>query len=59
MSYFAELLPSIAKLSVKIYNTTLSSKFEFKSEDGDFYMNVSNPDLHIKIKGLGIKLVPK
>lgn len=59
MSYFAELLHSIATLQVKIFDATATSAFEFKSEDGDFYMNVTNPDITILIKGLGIKLIAK
>ena len=59
MSYLAELLPSIGKLHVKIYEATESSRFEFKSENGDFLLRVYNPDLQIKMTGLGIKLLPK
>lgn len=58
MAYFVELLPSIASMHLRVPNTSQSSSFEFKSEDGTFYFRAKRPDLAFEVANEGIKLVP-
>ena len=49
ISYFAELLTSIATLNVLVYGAPSDAKFQFKSEDGSLFLEVLRDGFEIFI----------
>ena len=62
VTYFAELLVSIATLNITITGAPDDTQFQYKSEDGTFIMNIFVDDsepITVTLPGKGIKIIPK
>ena len=62
VTYFAELLVSIATLNITITGAPDDTQFQYKSEDGTFIMNIFVSDsepITVTLPGKGIKIIPK